>query len=328
MAIYYLGIDIAKDKFDVCLLHDVQKWSGVFTNDKKGFRKLDEWLDSRVDGKLQTCMESTGRYGEKLAAHLYQAGHRVAVVNPSRIKHYAKSQMRRNKTDKIDATVIADFCRTQNIHEWTPPTEAEVILKQLTRRYDNLVTDRTREKNRLKAGDLVATVQTSIEAHVTFLNEQIKMVLAQIQDHIDQHPDLKSKRDLLESIPGIGSKTAAILLAEMPAPQQFSAKQMSAFAGLTPEQLASGKYRRQRDTLSKLGSVTLRTALYMPALSAMRCNPIAEALAQRLEKKGKLPMTIIAAVMRKLLVLAYGVLKSGLPFDSNFAAKRKLELDF
>ena len=328
MATFYLGIDIAKDKFDVCLLHDVHKWSGVFTNNEKGFRKLDEWLDSRVDGKLQTCMEATGRYGEKLAAHLHQAGHRVAVVNPSRIKHYAKSQMRRNKTDKIDAAVIADFCRTQKIHEWTPPTEAEVILKQLARRYDNLVTDRTREKNRLKAGDLATTVQASIEAHVTFLNEQINMVLAQIQDHIDQHPDLKSKRDLLESIPGIGSKTAAILLAEMPAPQQFSAKQMSAFAGLTPEQLASGKYRRQRDTLSKLGSVTLRTALYMPALSAMRCNPIIEALAQRLEKKGKLPMTIIAAVMRKLLVLAYGVLKSGLPFDSNFAAKRKLELDF
>ena len=154
------------------------------------------------------------------------------------------------------------------------------------------------------------------------------MVYAQIQEHIDQHPDLKSKQTLLASIPGIGKKTAAILLAEMPNPQHVSAKQMAAFAGLTPEQLASGNYRRRKDTLSKLGSVTLRTALYMPALSAMRFNPITEALAKRLEEKGKLPMTIIAAVMRKLLVLAYGVLKSGHPFDSNFVAKRKLGLDF
>ena len=324
----YLGIDMAKEKFDVCLLHDGQQWSGTFSNDAPGLDKLDIWLTNRIEGQVEACMEATGRYGEGLAAHLHECGHRVSIVNPARIKHYAKSQMRRNKTDKIDAAIIADFCRTQKTHEWQPPNEAEVTLKQLVRRYDNLVSDRTREKNRLQAGDLAEAVQASIDAHVTFLNEQIKVVLAQIQDHIDQHPDLKSKRDLLESIPGIGKKTAAILLAEMPNPQQFSAKQMAAFAGLTPEQLASGKYRRRKDTLSKLGSVTLRTTLYMPALSAMRFNPITEALAKRLEEKGKLPMTIIAAVMRKLLVLAYGVLKSGYPFDSNYAAKRKLGLDF
>lgn len=324
MSTFYLGIDIAKDKFDVCLIHDEQKWSGVFTNDKKGFHQLDEWLAKRVDEKLQTCMESTGRYGEKLAAHLHQAGHRVAVVNPSRIKHYAQSQLRRNKTDKIDAAVIADFCRSQKTHQWHPPSEAEVTLRQLARRYDNLVTDRTREKNRLKAGDLAEAVQASIAAHLTFLNEQIAIVLVQIQDHIDRHPDLKSKQVLLQSIPGIGQKTSAILLAEMPDTHQMSAKQIAAFAGLTPEQLSSGKYRRRQDTLSKLGSVSLRTALYMPALSARRFNPITHALAERLEKKGKLPMTIIAAVMRKLLVLAFGVLKSGQSFDPDFATKTQI----
>ena len=246
MTTFYLGIDIAKDKFDVCLLQDAQKWSGVFTNNEKGFCKLDEWLAKRVDGKLQTCMEATGRYGEKLAAHLHQVGHRVAVVNPARIKHYAQSQLRRNKTDKIDAAIIADFCRTQKTHEWQPPSESEVILKQLARRYDNLVTDRTREKNRLKAGDLAEAVQASIEAHLAFLSGQIEIVVAQLQDHIDQNPSLKRKQILLESIPGIGRKTSAILLAEMPNPERMSAKQMAAFAGLTPEQLASGKYRRRK----------------------------------------------------------------------------------
>lgn len=317
----YLGVDVAKEKFDVCLLHGDQRWSGTFSNDAAGFAKLDVWLANRADGQVQVCMEATGRYGENLAAHLHEAGHRVSIVNPARIKHYAKSQMRRNKTDKIDAAIIADFCRTQTTHEWQPPNEAERTLVQLVRRYDNLVADQTREKNRLKAGELAEAVQASIEAHLIFLKGQIETVYTQIQEHIDQHPDLKRKRTLLESIPGIGRKTAAILLAEMPNPHQLSAKQMAAFAGLTPEQLASGQYRRRRDTLSKLGSVTLRTALYMPALAAMRFNPLTEALAQRLEQKGKLPMTIIAAVMRKLLVIAYGVLKSGQPFDPHFATK-------
>jgi transposase len=318
---FYLGVDVAKEKFDVCLLHGDQRWSGTFSNDAAGFAKLDVWLVKRADGQVQACMEATGRYGENLAAHLHEAGHRVSIVNPARIKHYAKSQMRRNKTDKIDAAIIADFCRTQTTHEWHPPNEAERTLVQLVRRYDNLVADQTREKNRLKAGELAEAVQASIEAHLTFLNEQIETVYTQIQEHIDQHPELKSKRTLLESIPGIGKKTAAILLAEMPNPHQLSAKQVAAFAGLTPEQLASGQYRRRQDTLSKLGSVTLRTALYMPALAAMRFNPLTEALAQRLQQKGKLPMTIIAAVMRKLLVIAYGVLKSGKPFDPLFASK-------
>jgi len=319
MTIFYLGIDIAKDKFDVCLLHDEQKWSGTFSNDKAGFAKLDSWLDKRASGKLGACLEATGRYGERLATHLQQAGHRVSVVNPARIKHYAQSQLRRNKTDQLDAAIIADFCRSQKTHEWQPPTEAELTLKQLVNRLDCLVTDQTREKNRLQAGDLAEPVQTSIEAHLSFLAEQIELVSRQIQSHIDQHPDLKNKQSLLESIPGIGQKTAATLLAELPLSKRLSSKQIAAFAGLTPEQLSSGNYRRQQDKLSKLGRASLRTALYMPALTAMRFNPITQALAERLRKKGKRPMTIIAAVMRKLLVLAYGVLKSGQPFDPDFA---------
>lgn len=319
MITFYLGIDIAKEKFDVCLLHDGQKWSGMFTNDKAGFQKLDTWLAKRVNGKLWACMEATGRYGENLATHLHQAGHRVSVVNPARIKNYARSKLLRNKTDPLDAALIADFCCSQETYEWFPPTEAELTLKQMVNRLNSLVTDQTREKNRLQAGELVGPVRASIEAHLKFLEEQIKLVSSQIQNHIDQHPDLKTKQALLETIPGIGKKTSAILLAEMPDLKHLSSKQMAALAGLTPEQLSSGKYCRKQDKLSKVGRVSLRTALYMPALSAMRYNPITQALAERLREKGKQPMTIVAAVMRKLLVLAYGVLKSGQPFDPDFA---------
>ena len=318
MNTFCLGIDIAKEKFDVHLLHKKQKWSGTFNNTEAGFRKLDKWLEKRAEGYMWVCMEATGRYGEKLAAHLYQVGHRVAVVNPARIKRYGESQLRRNKTDPLDAALIADFCRTQDTHQWHPPTEAEATLKQLVHRLDSLITDQTREKNRLQAGDLATLVHDSIEAHLDFLQEQIDLVTTQIQEHIDDHPDLKRQQDLLESIPGIGSKTSAILLAELPNPHHLSSKQVAAYAGLTPEQLASGSYRRKQDRLSKLGRGTLRAALYMPALSAMRHNPITQALAERLQKRGKRPMTIVAAVMRKLLILAYGVLKSGQTFDPNF----------
>ncbi len=319
MTTFYLGIDIAKEKFDVCLLHDEQKWSGVFNNDQSGFRKLDKWMTKRIDDNLHACMEATGRYGEKLAAHLYQANYRVAVVNPFRIKRQGESNLQRNKTDKLDAALIADFCRTQKTTEWHPPTEAEATLKQLVHRLDSLVIDQTREKNRLKAGDLAKPVSDSIKAHLAFLKEQLELVITQTQEFVDQQPDLKEKQALLETIPGIGKKTAFVLLAEIPNPKLLSGKQLAAYAGLTPEQLASGKYRRKQDKLSKMGRVSLRTALYMPSLSAMRFNPITLALAERLRDRGKKPMTIVAAVMRKLLVLAYGVLKTGQPFDPNFA---------
>ena len=157
---------------------------------------------------------------------------------------------------------------------------------------------------------------------LAFLEQEIAAIQQQIREHIEQHPDLKQRRDLLTSIPGVADTTAAAILAELGQMNQFSAaRQVAAFAGLVPKIRQSGSSVRGRSTLSKRGSSRLRHSLYFPAIPAMRFNPLVRALAERLRERGKAKMVIVAAAMRKLLHIAYGVLKSGKPFDPNFSAR-------
>lgn len=315
----FLGIDISKEKFDVHLIQGQESWSGQFDNSFQGFKQLQKWLQKRRAKQLHACMEATGSYGQELTYFLHEQGYQVSVVNPKIIKHYGLSKMQRNKTDKLDARLIAQYCQKEAPRLWQPPSEAERTLQALTRRLDALVVDRTREKNRLTAKTHPDVVQQSIEETIAFYNQQIERLEAQIQAHIDQHPDeLKGKQQLLTSIPGIGDKTAAILLAELPEIALFqSAKQVTAFAGLTPKQLQSGKMNRTGG-IYKLGSRRLRTALYFPALTGKIHNPILSQMADRLAKRGITGMSAVAALMRKLLQLVYGVLKSERPFDPDY----------
>lgn len=321
MSPFILGIDISKDHFDIALYKEAQFLDyAKFSNDKAGFKKLHKWLRKREAGTLRACMEATGRYGDHLALTLYHQGHQVSVVNPARIKKYAESKLQRNKVDHTDAKLIADFCFTQTPPLWEPLPEEIQELQALCRRLNTLIEDRTREQNRLQSGLLSNTVKTSIKAHLAFFKKQITELEKQIKQHIQQYPTLKVKRDLLLSIPGIGEKTAARILAELPDPARFdTSAQVVAYGGLSPQQHTSGSSVRKRARLTKTGKLPLKTALYFPAMTAIRLNPIVKALARRLEKRGKEKMVIIGAAMRKLLQLAYGVLKSGQPFDPNFA---------
>lgn len=158
-----------------------------------------------------------------------------------------------------------------------------------------------------------------IDAHITFLNNQIAAIEQRIRDLFDQHPNLRQQRNLLTSIPGIGDITAANFIAEVPDVNRFdSAAQLAAYAGLTPRRHDSGSSVHRRGRLVKTGNVRFRTALFMPALTAMRHNPIVRALVARLEARGKNRMTIVGAVIRKLVHLAFGVLKHQRPFDPNY----------
>ena len=316
---YFLGIDISKAKFDVHLISDQQTWSGQFSNTDQGFKQLSKWLKKRKVDQLHACMEATGSYGEALAYFLHEQGCKVSVINPKIIKHYGHSKMRRNKTDKLDAQLIAWYCQKESPRTWQPPTEAQRTLKALTRRLEALQTDRTREKTRLKAKAYPDMVRESIEESIAFYDQQIEKLEAQIQDHIHNKPeDLKEKHQLLTSIPGIGDKTAAILLGELPDIQLFkSSKQVTAFAGLTPKQLQSGQAHHYGG-IYKLGSRRLRNALYFPALTGKVHNPILRDMANRLAERGITGMSAVAALMRKLLQLVYGILKSERPFDPDY----------
>jgi transposase len=319
MTTIVLGIDVAKASFDVALVGLEQTRQGQFTNDRAGFSRLGRWLANAGVAQAHACLEATNHYWEELASHLHDQGHLVSVVNPKLVKKHAEAMMRRNKSDKLDALTIADYCAKHQPSPWTPPPPAQRQLKALVRHVEALKAYRQRERNRLSAGAVSAVVTEAIEAHLAFLQQQIEALERQINDHIDQDPQLRENKELLTSIPGIGDIVAATVIAEMPPVEQFTqAGQVAAYAGLTPGKEESGVSLRRAGHLVKWGNAHLRRVLYMPALSAHQWNPIIAALKGRLQARGHKKMTIVVAVMRKLLCLCYGVLKTRRPFDPNY----------
>lgn len=320
MSQWHLGIDVGKENFDVALLGGQQTYQGQFTNDQSGFGKLSRWLKKRATDDVHACLEATGRYWMELALFLHEQGCRVSVVNPKLIKKHGEATMQRNKTDAQDALTIADYCAKQQPDLWQPPSRAFRQLQAMVRHVQALKVDRTREMNRCQSGVTTPEVAAAIDEHIAFLNQQIEALEERIHDHIDQHPDLKADRELLLSIPGIGETTAAVFLAEVPDVSLFAqADQVAAFAGLTPGQRQSGTSLNSPGKLVKWGNARLRAAFFMPALSAHCSNPIVANLRERLLERGKAKMTVVVAVMRKLVHLCYGVLKTRKPFDPNHA---------
>jgi transposase len=317
MTLSTLGIDISKLKFDVALLRDNGKFKHrVFPNTPAGFLQLSAWLEKQKVERLHACLEATGTYGQALATNLHDAGHVVSVINPAAIKAYGQSRLSRTKTDKADATLIAQFCSERRPPQWQPlPVEIRE-LQAMVRRLDALLEMRQMEANRLEVTAAAGAVTESLVGHLAFLDDEIARTEELIRSHIGTHPGLREQRELLVSIPGIGDTTAAKLLGEIVDVKLYeSARQLAAFAGLVPRLHESGSSVRRKARLSKSGAPRLRKALYFPAIVAMRHNPLVRVMSERLKKRGKCPMQIIGAAMRKLVHLAYGVLKSGKPFD-------------
>lgn len=317
-----LGIDVSKATIDVTLLRATgRKDQGQFANEGKGFKKLKSWLRKREVQALHVCLEATNIYWEAIAEYLYEQGYQVSVVNPARIKGFAQSQLRRNKTDKLDGEVIAQFCQALKPKLWQPPSPEQRKLRALVRHQHALQKSLTQQKNRLA----VATepeVRASLQTLIATLQTELEHLADQIQTLIDHTPPLKEQHQLLTSIKGIGPKSATGLLAEMYDLADYdSARAAAADAGLTPAQHTSGTSVRRKPKLSKMGKTQVRTILYFPAITAMTHNPLVRALKLRLEARGKEPKVIIGAAMRKLLHLAYGVLKHQQPFDPNYLSK-------
>lgn len=311
-----LGIDVAKHKLDVALIFSNQTLTRQFANSATGFKLLAGWLSSLDIERVHACLEATGTYSEAVAEFLHTTGHLVSVVNPFRIKGYSRSKLTRNKTDQSDARLIAEFCLTQEPAQWFPlPVEVK-HLQALVRRIETLQQMNQMEQNRLETSP-VAT-KASIQAMIQTMAEQIEQLTRQIKDHLDQHPDLKKQSELLQTIPGIGEKTANLLLSEIQFARFASARQVAAQAGVTPQRRQSGT-SLNTSNLSKLGNRRVRKALYFPAITALGHNEIIKEFAKRLARNGKTSMQIICAAMRKLLHIAFGVLKHNHPFDPNLA---------
>ena len=313
-----VGVDIAKKKFDVALLMESKYKHKLFTNDEAGFEAFIVWLLTfNLLSRPLICMEATGAYSQSLADFLVAKGYPVSVVNPAKVKAFAQSELSRAKTDKADAKLIARYALSMQPGLWTPPPPAIRRLQALTRRIEHLLEIQQMERNRLDTAD--ESITASINSLLNTVEDEIKTIRQAINDLINDNPDLDNRRKLLESIPGIGSATIAHLLIALSSHQGFTnAKQVVAFAGLAPYLRESGPWSG-KTRIAKSGDPILRKALYMPALCAWKHNPVIHDFCERLKANGKNGKAIACAAMRKLIHIAFGVLKSGKPFDPFWA---------
>lgn len=315
-----LGIDVSKLSLSVCLMQDkLNHQSAEFQNTADGHVELSAWLKKSGYESIHICLESTGQYGYRVATYLHQLDYPVSIVNPTRIKGFAQSLMQRNKSDAVDARVIAQFCLALKPEQWHPPAKAQRDLQELMRRLSALESMLHQERNRTE-GDRHPEVAKSIAVHIQQLEAEIERLEAAIEAHFREYAELQQQRQLLTSIPGIGDKTAAHILAEVGDIRVFTqARQLAAYCGLTPRQRQSGTSVKKRPCLSKVGNSRLRKALFMPAICATRYNPVLGAFYERLREKGKSKMAAVGAVMRKLLHIIFGVLKHQQPFNPNYS---------
>jgi transposase len=253
------------------------------------------------------------------AAHyLYDQRYPVSMVNPAPVKSFGIALMKRHKTDKSDAQVLAHYRAPISPAVWQPLSLSQSHVQDLKRLADDLQTDRTRVKNRLEGSRPESAARRYLEDQLAYLEKQLAQIQADIQKQLDEDEDLRRQSDLLTSIIGIGPTSALQVLAELPDLSRFaSPDQLVAYAGLCPHQHESGS-QLKRSWLSKQGNAALRKALYFPALTAKQHNPHLRRFAERLGAAGKAKMVVVAAVMRKLLVLIYAILKSGHPYDPTY----------
>ena len=318
----FVGIDISKLSFDMAILHEGNYQHRQFDNDLDGFRHCLKWVKSFKSSPL-FCMEATGVYGLALAKFLCQQQKKVIVANPIQTHAFAKMEMARNKTDKADAQCIARYCQHldhQGLTDkalYTPKDPDFERIQFLVTRLDQLNKIRTQENNRLSVS-LDKDAVKSVKEMCAFIDKQLTNVQNKIASIVKLNQPLNEQVQLLTSIRGFGDKTAWAILAYLGDISLFNnAKQVSSYAGLNPSIEQSGS-SINRSRLSKMGCSRLRKSLYMPALVAVRFNPQMMALYHRLQARGKPKKVALVAVMRKLLVLAYGVLKSGKPFDADY----------
>lgn len=314
-----VGVDISKRKLDIAWKRGERVQLKVFGNDAEGHAQMVRWLAAKgvVAGQCHVAMEATSTYYEALALHLVEAGYGVSVVNPLRIKGYAESRLLRQKTDRADARLIAQFCAEQAPEPWAAPSVEVRELQRLVARWEAVRDLATQEKIRLH--EARGEARASVQRILATLEAELAALEALIRDHIDRHPDLRQQREWLMSIQGIGPVLSAYLLAWLPVERFDSPRQAAAFVGVCPRHHESGDSVRGKARMSKVGHARLRRMLYMPAMSALRSNPAAQALAERLKARNKPGKLIIGAIMRKLIHWAVGVLKSKSEFNPKLA---------
>jgi transposase len=303
----YVGIDVSKAILDVAIGQAGEFWQ--VKNNQKGIEKLVKRL-SEISPIL-VVLESTGGYEFSAAKALYVAGISVAVVNPSRVREFAKSIGQLAKTDKIDARLIALFAERVKPALSRLPDEDEQHLTALVRRRRQLLEMRTAEINRRDRTH--HTMQAQLQSHIDWLTTEIDALNQEIDDFIDQHPLWSQKDEVLQSAPGVGAVLSRTLVAEVPELGQLNRTKIAALVGVAPMNRDSGSKRGKR--CIRGGRPQVRSVLYMATLSAIRCNPVIRDFYQRLLDNGKEKMVAVVACMRKLLIILNAMARDQQPWN-------------
>lgn len=318
MPVTLVGIDVSSKKLDVCLERPTEKSEALeFSNDRKGHKKLIRLLTKRRR-QARVVVEASGVYHLHLSLALHGAARtEIMVINPRAARDFARAAMQRSKTDALDAAVLLEFVRRMDFRAWVPPTPEELELRTLARRMRNLTKTRTQEKNRLHVSEyLCESVRHDIDLNIRHLNRRSKALQKKALDLVWECPRLRKQLAHLTSIRGIATASAIQILGEICVlPKDMTPRQWVAMAGLDPRLEQSGSSLDAPARISRMGNRSLRAALFMPALVAMRWEPQVKAFYEKLLAKQKARMQAVVAVMRKLLHAVHGMLRTETDFD-------------
>jgi len=310
----FVGIDVAKHSLELCVLPEETRQD--FSYDAKGLEQLFRQLPDA--GTCLIVVEATGGYERRVVAELAAAGHLVAVVNPRQVRHFAIALGILAKTDRIDARVIALFGQQVRPRTIAKNHEKQEELQQLVTRRRQLIDLRTTETNRqeLLTSQLI---RKSLQKVIALLEKQIEGIEKEIAKFLESDDEWKGKANIIKSVPGVGKITVISLLADLPELGVLDRQEISALVGLAPFNRDSGRFHGKRSIWG--GRASVRSVLYMAALTARRCNPVIQAFAKRLEAQGKPFKIVIVACMRKLLVILNTLVKTNSQWNPNYAQK-------
>lgn len=312
----FAGFDVSKNCFDVCLLLNDKQEVKQFVYDKEGLASLSKWLP-----KTTHCvMEVTGPYYLKLACYLHQQGFDVSVVNPLVIKRFSQMRLLRAKTDRADAKMIAAYGLAEQPDLWQPPAEYVVKLQQMDSVLQQLQKQRTAllcQREAFSASGMDKEMKTFLQRAIAHLDKQIDQMTGRMEVIIEQYHQQMVKN--IVSIPGLGKKTAIVLIVLSDGFKKFSNyKQLSAYVGLSPRIYESGTSVKGKAKICKMGMSRIRAMLYVCAWSAKRCNKACKELYDRLVEKGKSKRLALIAVANKLIKQVFAIATNNRTYEANY----------
>ena len=315
-----VGIDVSKEKLDVCALFDGKSRKKIVDNSVSGFKSLHNWISKTNIDNPHFCIESTGCYSEAVAEFFHEHRFKVSLVNPLQTSYFKNCKLIRQKTDSVDAQAIAEFCLQNDPAPWTPRSPERKELHNINVRISALKAEVNRASNALENKSLSNVILKSIYDEIEVLKKQIAMLEDETRKIINSNQDLKQQFDIITGIKGVGEKLAFVIIADMPDVSNFQKSgQYSAFVGVSPSHFQSGSSVHGKSHISRLGSKSIRKVLYMSALVVKNHNSHFQKFVQKLQKKGKAPKVIIVAIMRKLMCILFGMLKNSSNFDPKLA---------